>query len=124
MPRVLVVDDNPHIRSMFRNCLERAGYEVDEAIDGDTALECYRTQPADLVMTDIAMPNKDGIEMIMDLWRDYPDVKIIAVSGSPRATDPRAHLEFAAIFGAMRTFRKPVDLNELLDAVRELIGAP
>ena len=122
MARVLVVDDNAHIRTMFRACLEGAGYDVEEAPDGVVALERYRAQPADLVMTDIAMPNKDGIETIMDLWREFPEVKIIAVSGSPRASDPKTHLEFAAIFGALRTFSKPVDLDELLDAVHELIG--
>ena len=122
MARIPVVDDNAQIRSMFRAWLERAGYEVEEAGDGEAAMEQYRDHPADLVMTDLAMPKKDGVETILDLWRDFPDVKIIAVSGSPRASDPETYLELAGMFGALRTFSKPVDLDELLSAVRELVG--
>ncbi len=121
MARILIVDDNEQVRGMFQAFFQTAGYEVDVAWDGQVAVERYHAQPADLVITDIVMPIKDGVQAIMELWRDFPDVKVIAVSGSPQADNPTACLECAEIFGAMRTFTKPVNLQELLGAVEELL---
>jgi len=81
MARILIIDDESQIRSMLRLMLERVGYEVDEAPDGLEGIRQYREDPADLIITDLIMPNKDGIGMIIDLKKEFPKVKIIAMSG-------------------------------------------
>jgi DNA-binding response OmpR family regulator len=121
MPLILVIDDDDQIRDMLREMLERAGYEVVLAADGDEGLRLFRERRADLVITDVVMPNKEGIEMIMELRVEFPKVKIIAISGGGRL-GPETYLDLAEGFGAMRVFSKPFRLNELLAAVRELLG--
>jgi len=81
MERILIIDDESQIRSMLRLMLERAGYEVVEASDGIDGIRIYRQNPTDLIITDLIMPNKDGIGMIIDLKKEFPEVKIIAMSG-------------------------------------------
>ncbi|MFO7655042.1 MAG: response regulator [Candidatus Krumholzibacteriia bacterium] len=119
MPRILVVDDDDQIRAMLRLTLEREGHVIDEAADGNQALARYAAEPADLVIMDIVMPEKEGIETIMELRRTYRDVKIIAISGGGRV-NPEDYLRWARTFGVQHTFAKPVDRNRLLDAVDEL----
>lgn len=121
MAHILLVDDNDQVRTSLRLTLEQAGYEVEEAADGQEAVRRYRARPADVVITDIVMPKKDGLEAIMEIWRDFPDARIIALSGSESVTDPATNLEYARIFGALRSFTKPVNREELLGAVRELL---
>lgn len=121
MARVLVVDDEHLLRTMLRSALERAGYEVEEAPEGKTALERFRLSPADVVITDIVMPEKDGIETIIEMRREFPDVKIIAISGGGRLS-PDGYLTAAEKLGAQRVFSKPVRIAPLLQAVSELIG--
>ncbi len=121
MARVLLIDDNRQIRDWFRIILEEEGYEVDEAGDGNEGIRQYKEKPADIVITDILMPEKDGLETIMELWRDNPDVKIIAISGGARTLDADMCLRHARIFGAMRSFSKPVRRDELITAVAELL---
>ena len=79
MIRVLVIDDEPQIRSMLRLMLERDGYEVGEAPDGVEGIRIYRQNPVDLIISDLIMPNKDGIGMMIELKKEFPDIKIIAV---------------------------------------------
>ena len=81
MARILIIDDEPQIRSMLKLMLEREDYEVVEAPDGVEGIKVYRQNPADLIITDLIMPNKDGIGMIIDLKKEFPDVNIIAMSG-------------------------------------------
>ena len=121
MPRVLVVDDDQDVREMLRQMLERAGYGVSIATNGKEALTEYRAAPADLMVTDIVMPEKEGLETILDLRKDFPDVKIIAISGGGRL-GPQNYIEMASAFGAKRTFTKPLDRKEFLAAVSDLIG--
>jgi len=121
MVRILVVDDDKEVRGMLRQMLERAGYEVVDAPDGNVALKLYREQPTDLVITDLIMPDKEGIETIMELRRDFPDVKIIAISGGGRV-GPRDYLRMAKMLGAQRIFTKPLDRLELLNAIEELLN--
>jgi CheY-like chemotaxis protein len=121
MSRILVVDDDDQIRSMLRLTLEREGYEVLEAGDGNQALATYSAEPTDLVIMDIVMPEKEGIETIMDLRRQYGDVKIIAISGGGRV-NPEDYLRWARTFGVQHTFTKPVDRSRLLAAVNELMA--
>jgi len=119
--RILVVDDDEQIRTMLVMTLEEAGYEADEAADGRAAIRKQREKPADLVITDLIMPEKEGLETIMDLRKEWPSTKIIAISGGGRAV-PGDYLLHARHLGAARVFRKPIERSELLGAVRELLG--
>lgn len=83
MESILIIDDEPQIRSMIRLILERSGYTVIEASDGIEGIRRFREKPADLIITDLIMPNKDGIGMIIELKKEFPDVKIVAMSGRP-----------------------------------------
>jgi CheY-like chemotaxis protein len=122
MARILVMDDDPQVRIILQRLLEKNGYEVVDAPDGKEGTRLFRQQPADLVITDIFMPEKDGIEVIQELTEDFPDVRIIAISGGGK-TGKLDFLPHAEALGAHLTFRKPLDLKELLDAVRTLISA-
>jgi YesN/AraC family two-component response regulator len=121
MASILIIDDDAQILKMLRQILERESYDVTEASNGKEGLRLYRENPADLVITDIIMPEKEGIEIIIELKRDYPDVKIIAISGGGRI-NPEDYLNIAKKLGAHRIFAKPVERKELLNAVRELLG--
>ena len=121
MVRILIIDDDEQILAMLRQTLEREGYEVMEASDGNEGLRRYRENPTDLIITDLIMPEKEGIETIMELHRDFPDVKIIAISGGGRV-DPGQYLSIAKSFGAQYTFTKPIERKKLLKAVRELLN--
>jgi DNA-binding NtrC family response regulator len=120
MARILIIDDESQIRSMLRLMLERVGYEVDEAPDGIEGIRQYREDPADLIITDLIMPNKDGIGMIIDLKKEFPKVKIIAMSGGG-VNRPEGYLDGAKKLGASRTLIKPIDRDEMLKAVKETL---
>ena len=120
MERILIIDDESQIRSMLRLMLERAGYEVIEAADGMEGIRQYRDNPADLIITDLIMPNKDGIGMIIELKKEFPRVKIIAMSGGG-VNRPEGYLDGAKKLGATRTLTKPIDRDEMLAAVKETL---
>jgi DNA-binding response OmpR family regulator len=120
MARILIIDDDAQVLEMLRHTLERQGYEVIGASNGKEGLRLYREKPADVIITDLIMPEKEGIETIMELRRDFPQVKIIAISGGGRI-GPEGYLKIAKKLGAMYTFTKPVPREELLGVVRELI---
>ncbi|HEY7490086.1 MAG TPA: response regulator [Candidatus Tectomicrobia bacterium] len=120
MARILVIDDEDQSRQMLQQALERAGYEVTTARDGSEGLRRFREAPTDLVITDILMPEKEGLETIMDLRREFPAVKIIAVSGGGR-TGSLNFLDIAKRLGARRTLQKPFGLREMLAVVHELL---
>ena len=123
MTRVLIIDDEPQIREMLKLMLERDGYEVAEAPDGMEGLKIHRQTPADLIITDLIMPNKDGIGMIIDLKKEFPRVRIIAMSGGG-LNKPDGYLKGARKLGAACTLTKPIDRAELLKAVKEVLQAP
>lgn len=122
MARILIIDDETQIRSMLRLMLERVGYEVIEAADGMEGIRQYRDNPADLIITDLIMPNKDGIGMIIELKKEFPQVKIIAMSGGG-VNRPEGYLDGAKKLGATRTLTKPIDRDEMLNAVKETLKA-
>jgi len=123
MARILIIDDEPQIRSMLRLMLERDGYEVVEAPDGIEGIRAYRRKPADLIITDLIMPNKDGIGMIIELQKEFPDVKIIAMSGGG-LNKPEGYLKGAKKLGAACTLTKPIDREKMLRAVKNTIKNP
>jgi two-component system chemotaxis response regulator CheY len=121
MPRILVVDDDEMVRDAIASALKRAGYAVSEAANGREAAELFRSEPADLVITDILMPEKDGLETILTLNRGSGAVPIIAMTGlSSRSS---LYLEMAKTFGAVRVLEKPFELTELVGVTRELLAA-
>jgi DNA-binding NtrC family response regulator len=120
MERILIIDDEQQIRSMLRLMLERDGYEVVEAPDGIEGIKAYRQKPADLIITDLIMPNKDGIGMIIELQKEFPDVKIIAMSGGG-LNKPEGYLKGAKKLGAACTLTKPIDREKMLRAVKNII---
>lgn len=117
MARILVIDDEDPIRRMLRSTLESAGYEVVEARHGREGIALYRASPADLVITDILMSEKEGLESIIELRREFPTVKVIAMSGGSMRMNLDL-LDIAERLGARRTFKKPFALGDLLAAVR------
>jgi len=120
MARILVIDDDEQVLDMLYESLTREGYDVLRASNGEQGMRLYREEPVDLIITDLIMPEKEGIETIIELRQDFPDVKIIAISGGGR-TGTKDYLHMAQIFGVQRTFTKPVAREQLLDAIRELI---
>ena len=121
MSRILIIEDDNEVREYLESVLSRAGYEVISASNGKEGVELFREQPADLVVTDIIMPEKDGIETIMDLRRANPQLKVIAISGGGRA-EPENYLHSAKLLGASRTMKKPFTNQEMLSAIDELLG--
>ncbi len=118
--RILVIDDEPQLRAMLKRFLELEGYEVITAGDGKEGLRIFFQNPADLVITDLIMPDKEGIETIKELKASHPHAKIIAMSGGGRV-GPETYLSLAMKMGASKTLIKPFDLRVLGDAVRELL---
>lgn len=115
MATILVIDDEELIRVLLRSALEAAGYEITEAANGREGLELYRKRPADLIITDILMPELNGLDMLLELTREFLDARVIAISG---AGGERHILDVAKLLGARQTFRKPFSVPDLLNAVR------
>ncbi len=120
MVRILIIDDDTHVLSTLRKMLEREGYEVVEASDGKKGLRLYRENPTDLIITDLIMPEKEGLETIIELRQNFPDTRIIAMSGGGQDV-PGNSLSTAKILGANYTFEKPINREQLLNAVRDLL---
>lgn len=119
MATILVIDDDASMCTLLQEALTLAGHEVDVAPHGNAGLALFRQQPRDLVITDLIMPEKEGIETIMELRRDFPDVRIIAMSGGGR-WDAEGYLKIAMGAGAQRVVRKPIDLADLKRIVQQL----
>jgi CheY-like chemotaxis protein len=116
MARLLIIDDEKLARMTLRKILERAGHEVVEATNGAEGIAMYRAQRSDLVITDIIMPDKEGVETIIELKRDFPDLPLIAMSGGGR-TRNLDFLKLAKQYGAARVLAKPFSQNDILEAV-------
>ncbi|NQS70799.1 MAG: response regulator [Desulfobulbaceae bacterium] len=120
--KILVIDDDAQIRLMLREMLAWEGYDVLEAANGREGLLVQRQQAADLVITDLIMPEQEGLETITFLKSEFPDLKIIAVSGGGRVSADQ-YLPMAQEFGADMVFSKPFDIRQLSAAVKQLLGA-
>ena len=120
MARILVIDDDPGVRDILNQMLVRLGHDCETAPDGKEGMRIFRNNPAELVITDILMPEKEGIETILELRREFPDVKIVAISGGG-AVGPEIYLTMAKELGADRTLSKPFNLRELSDLLSDLL---
>jgi two-component system chemotaxis response regulator CheY len=118
MPSILVVDDENQIRRLVRETLEQAGYRVTEASDGKEALQQYRLAPADLVIMDILMPKQDGLETTVALRREFPEAKIIVITGGSDMIGTLNFVDVAKMLGAHSTLQKPFEMKGLLDTVQ------
>ena len=123
MKRILIIDDDYLVRDMMERLMRKACYDVETAEDGSRALRLHRDNPVDLVITDIIMPEKEGLETITEFRQSSSGVKIIAISGGGRI-GPAGYLKMAKMLGADRTFAKPVDTAQLLSTVEELLAPP
>jgi DNA-binding response OmpR family regulator len=118
MPRILLVDDDDSYRKMLRLKLVKMGYEVSEACDGKQAVLLFAQIPPDIVLTDLIMPDKEGLETIGELKRSHPDARIIAMSGGGRVS-AMDYLKIAKAMGASRVLAKPFADAELTAALCE-----
>jgi len=118
--KVLVIDDDQDFRKMLCARLIKAGYTVLEAENGLKGLQLYRDEPVGLVITDIIMPEKEGMETILELKRVNPKVRIVAISGGGRST-PEDYLNIAEYFGAVKSFMKPFDMNDFISTLDNLV---
>ncbi len=120
--RILLVDDDSSIRSALGRMLTMAGYEVILAVDGVEATRLWRERGADLVIVDLFMPEKDGIEIIVELQAYSPDIPIIAMSGGGAGSRVDA-LQDARLLGAVATIEKPFERQAMMNLVtRSLVG--
>lgn len=120
MARILLIDDDETVRYALKQVEERAGHQVEEASDGQVGVEKFEVHKPDLVITDIIMPNQEGIETIIKLRRLAPEVVIIAMSGGGR-TGNRDFLTMAEKLGAAKVIAKPFRPKELVEAVAALL---
>lgn len=123
MAHILVIDDEPAMREAVQKILARAGHQVSLASNGHEGLAIVANFAPQVVLTDILMPEKDGIETTIAVRKAYPNVKIIAMSGGGRAHNFN-FLETARKLGAHAVLQKPVRMADLLDTVTRLIEAP
>jgi CheY-like chemotaxis protein len=121
MKHILLVEDDEGLRSLLRISLEKLGHAVTEARDGKEAVALFNKGPVDLVVTDLMMPEKEGLETIRELRRGHPELKIIAMSGGGR-TNARDVLKAAKLFGATTVFSKPFSAADLQNEVEKLLG--
>jgi len=116
--RILIIDDNDHFRKMLRKMLGHEGYEVSEAVNGKEGIRRHSKQPADLIIIDIIMPGKEGIETMMEIKEMDPDVKFVVISGgSWYGSD--TEFEMARALGA-RTLKKPFEREQILSIIKRL----
>jgi DNA-binding response OmpR family regulator len=126
MARILVIDDEEPIRSIITRALASQGHELVEAEDGEKGIRLFDTHTFDLVITDLIMPGKEGIETIIELRAKFPDLKILVVSGGlthgGRSLDKYGPLKDAEVLGANGSISKPFEILELIKAVENLLS--
>jgi DNA-binding NtrC family response regulator len=125
MARILVIEDEEDLRALTQRALEADGHEVVSANHGAEGLVLQRQRPADVVITDIFMPESDGIETIHQLKREFPELKIIAMSGGGRVSSMlESVLVTAKALGVEVFLRKPFDFSTLLESVHQVLQPP
>jgi len=121
MKKILVIDDDEFVNGMIVQLLSEAGYEVEGAQDGNSGLKILESKQFDLIVTDIVMPEKEGIETIIAIRSMNKTLPIIAISGGGKI-DPQQYLRMAQHFGADYTFQKPFDREHFLAAIQERLS--
>ena len=121
MKNILVIDDDTAVRDCIRDMLEQSGYTVLEAENGVVGLGIFRHNKVDLVIVDLFMPEKEGIETIIELRKDFPDLKILAISGGIPGYGPDHFLNVAQKLGADISLDKPFNMQQLLSMVEKLL---
>ena len=121
MKKVLLVDDEESIRTMLRAVLSDPEYTFAEATNGTEALDVLEKGEFDLIITDVIMPDCDGIELVMSVRKKLPDIKVIVMSGGGRVRADH-YLNLAEKLGAARVFEKPFKTAELRETVKELLA--
>ncbi|MCI5208098.1 MAG: response regulator [Candidatus Electrothrix sp. ATG2] len=121
MRKILIIDDDEQMRNLLCRAMEYAGFEVEAASDGRKGLRLFEKNSYALVITDLIMPEQEGMETITFLRKHYPDVKIIAISGGGRI-GPETYLPAALELGADDAFAKPFPIDEIINAVKGLLG--
>jgi CheY-like chemotaxis protein len=131
MSNILIIDDDEDIRDAMQLILEGAGHEVRIASNGNEAIELQRSEPADLIITDIIMPEKDGVNTIKEIRQEFPGIRVIAISGGggldlltykPEAITTSAYLSAAEKAGADLIFTKPFERKDIIQAVDDLLN--
>jgi two-component system chemotaxis response regulator CheY len=123
MARILVVDDVDVVRLVIGKILRRAGHQIDEASTGDEALARVGARAPDAVVTDLWMPGSDGLHLIRALHAEYPAVAVIAMTGGSPRYSQEASLDHARHAGVVQVLMKPIDKDELVDAVERALSA-
>lgn len=123
MKKILLIDDDLQFNKMARMILEDAGYEVRSAHNGAEGLKMFIEARPDLVITDVYMPEKEGLETIMELRQADPEIRILVMSGGNPHMNMSEMFNMAEMFGADAALPKPFDIGIFLQKVRELIGA-
>ena len=120
--RILLIDDDDLLRDAISDLLESEGYLVTTADNGTTGLTAFQADRPDLVITDILMPERDGIETILSLAKETPQPRIIAISGGGGRLDSLSYLRMARGFGADKILEKPFRAKVLLEAIEEVLA--
>ena len=121
MSRILIVDDEPEILRVLRRVLEIEGHTVSDAPDGKAALRYFAGNPADLVISDIYMPDMDGIQFLMRVREAFPEARIVAMSGGGQISKEKV-LGAASILGAVDVLEKPFTVENVLEIVKRALG--
>jgi CheY-like chemotaxis protein len=122
MPRIMVIDRDPFLRSMVVHMLQQAGHDVIEVTDGPTGIELMQQRAADVIITDIHAPGRDGWKTIVSLRAELPGLKVIAISGGPKM-ETNSNVSLSDRLGAQRIFCRPIQREKLLSAVSQLLTA-
>lgn len=123
MAYILVIDDDLEVLEIFKIFLETEGHSVVTANNGQEGIDIFRNEQADLIVTDMVMPVKDGLKTIMELEKEFPDIKIIAISGGG-IIEPDRYLALAKCIGIKKTLTKPIAKEQLINAVNEVLEMP
>ncbi len=117
MARILIMDDDASVRTALKNLLQQEGHEITEAPNALEGAKIYSTSAPDLIITDLLMPERDGVEALLELRSQYPTIKTIVISG-----DAPEFLPIVEDLGANRTLSKPFKNQDVLAAVQELLA--
>jgi hypothetical protein len=121
MATILLVDDEDLLREGVREILEMSDYTVIEARDGEEALSQFAVNNVDMVISDVVMPNMDGVDLVSRLRESFPDIPILTISGGSRVVSARFGLDSALLSGANASLTKPFTAKQLIEKVKELL---